>query len=128
MERALRMIMAFTYLPGFVTLVFRGMPTVWRGRHRLLRGWLLCRPAGSPGRQTWAAMARGPPATRTAWRWGRRLPAASGTVPLLGSWLAPERVAPWPIRMKLRALITASATFGHAASWPQPLNALFLRQ
>ena len=21
------------YLPGFVTLVFRGMPTVWRGRH-----------------------------------------------------------------------------------------------
>ena len=28
------MLMAFTYLPGFVTLVFRGMPTVWRGRHR----------------------------------------------------------------------------------------------
>ena len=34
LEMALRMLMAFTYLPGFVTLVFRGMPTVWRGRHR----------------------------------------------------------------------------------------------
>jgi hypothetical protein len=33
---ALLMLIAFTYLPGFVTLVFRGMPTVWRGRHRLL--------------------------------------------------------------------------------------------
>jgi hypothetical protein len=30
------MLIAFTYLPGFVTLVFRGMPTVWRGRHRLI--------------------------------------------------------------------------------------------
>jgi hypothetical protein len=33
------MMMAFTYLPGFVTLVFRGMPTVWRGRHRLILCW-----------------------------------------------------------------------------------------
>jgi hypothetical protein len=30
------MLIAFTYLPGFVTMVFRGMPTVWRGRHRLI--------------------------------------------------------------------------------------------
>jgi hypothetical protein len=27
---ALRMMIAFTDLPGFVTMVFRGMPTVWR--------------------------------------------------------------------------------------------------
>jgi hypothetical protein len=41
LEMTLRMMMAFTYLPGFVTLVFRGMPTVWRGRHRLLLCWLV---------------------------------------------------------------------------------------
>jgi hypothetical protein len=28
LEMRLRMMMAFTYLPGFVTMVFRGMPTV----------------------------------------------------------------------------------------------------
>jgi hypothetical protein len=32
------MLIAFTYLPGFVTVVFRGMPTVWRGRHQLIFG------------------------------------------------------------------------------------------
>jgi hypothetical protein len=32
------MLLAFTSLPGFVTLVFRGMPTVWRGRHRSCHG------------------------------------------------------------------------------------------
>ena len=46
------MLIAFTYLPGFVTLVFRGMPTVWRGRHRLIFCWLICMLAVSPGRKT----------------------------------------------------------------------------
>ena len=43
------MLIAFTYLPGFVTLVFRGMPTVWRGRHRLLLCWLVFMQAVHPG-------------------------------------------------------------------------------
>ena len=46
------MLIAFTYLPGFVTLVFRGMPTVWRGRHRLIFCWLIFMQAVSPGRKT----------------------------------------------------------------------------
>jgi hypothetical protein len=33
------MLIACTYLPAFVTVVFRSMPLVWRGRHRLM----LCR-------------------------------------------------------------------------------------
>ena len=42
LERALHMLIAFTYLAGFVTMVFRGMPTVWRGRHaRLIFCWLI---------------------------------------------------------------------------------------
>jgi len=43
------MLIAFTYLPGFVTLVFRGMPTVWRGRHRLIFCWLIFMQAVHPG-------------------------------------------------------------------------------
>jgi hypothetical protein len=49
---ALPMLIAFTYLPGFVTMVFRGMPTVWRGRHRLIFCWLIFMQAVSPGRKT----------------------------------------------------------------------------
>ena len=58
LEMALRMLMAFTYLPGFVTLVFRGMPIVWRGRHRLLFCWLAFMQAVHPGRHTLEEMAR----------------------------------------------------------------------
>ena len=90
------MLIAFTYLPGLVTLVFRGMPTVWRGRHRLLFCWLIFMQAVSPGRQTWEEMARWTPATIPAWRFGRVLKAAYGTVPLLVSWLAQALMATLP--------------------------------
>jgi hypothetical protein len=46
------MLIAFTYLPGFVTLVLHGMPTVWRGRHRLIFCWLIFMQAVHPGRHT----------------------------------------------------------------------------
>jgi hypothetical protein len=67
------MMMAFTYLPGFVTVVFRGLPTVWRGRHRLIFCWLVFMQAVHPGRHTLEEMARWTPATITAWRFGRLL-------------------------------------------------------
>ena len=76
LEMALRMLMAFTYLPGFVTLVFRGMPTVWRGRHRLVFCWLIFVQAVHPGRHTLEEMARWTPSAITAWRFGRLLKAA----------------------------------------------------
>ena len=90
------MLIACTYLPGFVTMVFRGMPTVWRGRPRLLFCWLLCIQAVPPGRKTLAEMARWTPATITAWRFGRLLKAASGNVHLLGSGLAQDLLATLP--------------------------------
>ena len=64
------------------------MPTVWRGRHRLLFCWLIFMPAVSPGRKTLAAMARWTPATITAWRFGRLLKAAYWHVHLLVHWVA----------------------------------------
>jgi len=85
------MLIAFTYLPGFVTLIFRGMPTVWRGRHRLI-----FMQAVHPGRKTLEEMARWTPATITAWRFGRLLKAAYWNVHLLVSWLAQDLVATLP--------------------------------
>jgi hypothetical protein len=93
---ALRMLMAFTYLPGFVTLVFRGMPTVWRGRHRLIFCWLVFMQAVHPGRHTLEEMARWTPAAITAWRWGRLLKAAYWNVHLIVSWLAQDLLATLP--------------------------------
>jgi hypothetical protein len=87
---------AFTYLPGFVTVVFRGMPSVWRGRHRLLLCWLIFMQAVHPGRHTLEEMARWTPATVTAWRFGRLLKAMYWNIHLLVSWFAQELVATLP--------------------------------
>src|SRR6267143_1351411 len=90
------MLIAFTYLPGFVTMVFRGMPTVWRGRHRLIFCWLIFMQAVHPGRKTLAEMAKWTPATITAWRFGRLLKATYWNVHLLVSWLAQDLMATLP--------------------------------
>ncbi len=90
------MMIAFTYLPGFVTIVLRGMPTVWRGRHRLIFCWLIFMQAVSPGRKTLEEMARWTPVTITAWRFGRLLKATYWHVHLLVSWLAQDLVATLP--------------------------------
>ena len=90
------MLIACTSLPGFVTLVFRGMPTVWRGRHRLIFCWLIFMQAVSPGRKTLEEMARWTPVTITAWRFGRLLKATYWHVHLLVSWLAQDLVATLP--------------------------------
>jgi len=77
-------------------MVFRGMPTVWRGRHRLIFCWLICMQAVSPGRKTLEERARWTPAAITAWRFGRLLKAASWHVPLLVSWLAQDLLTTLP--------------------------------
>jgi hypothetical protein len=96
MERALHMMMAFTYLPGCVTMVFRGMPTVWRGRHRLILCWLVCMQAVHPGRNTLEEMAKWTPAAITAWRLGRLLKATDWNVHVLVSWLVQDLLATLP--------------------------------
>jgi hypothetical protein len=96
MKMALRMMIAFTYLPGFVTMVFRGMPTVWRGRHRLLFCWLVFMQAVHPGRKTLEEMARWTPTAITAWRFGRLLKATYWNVHLLVSWLAQDLLMTLP--------------------------------
>ena len=115
MEMALRMMMAFTYLPAFVTVVWRGMPTVWRGRHRLLLCWLIFMQAVSPGRKTLEERARWTPATMTAWRFGRLRKATYGNVPLIVRWLAQDLVTTLPPPMACCSSLETEVTPTHAA-------------
>jgi hypothetical protein len=77
---------AVTYLPFFVTILFRGMPGIWNSRHRLLLCWLVFMQALSPGRKTLEALARWTPGSITAWRWRRVLKAAYWHLHLLRAW------------------------------------------
>ena len=81
---------AITYVPFFVTLLFRGMPGIWKSRHRLLLCWLVFMPALYPGRKTLEELARWTPGSITAWRWRRVLKAAYWNIHLLVEWWVQE--------------------------------------
>jgi hypothetical protein len=64
-----------TYLPAFVTRLFRGMPGAWKDQHRLILIWLIAMQALFPGRKTVAELARWTPIDITEWRFRRLLKA-----------------------------------------------------
>jgi len=74
---------AITYVPLFVTILFRGMPGIWKSRHRLILCWLVFLQALYPGRKTLAELARWTPGSITAWRLRRVLKAAYWNIHLL---------------------------------------------
>jgi len=88
--------MAVTYLPLFVTLLFRGMPGMWKGRHRLTLCWLIVMQALFPGRKTLEELARWSPAHVTVWRFRRLLKAAYWDVHLLIDWWVQEALRTLP--------------------------------
>ena len=76
-----------TYLPVFVTLVFRGMPGIWKDRHRLVLIWLIVMQALFPGRKTVTELARWTPLELTTLRFRRLLKAADWDVHgLVAGW------------------------------------------
>ena len=81
---------AVTYLPFFVTILFRGMPGIWKSRHRLLLCWLVFMQALYPGRKTLEELARWTPGSITAWRLRRVLKAAYWHSHLLIAWWVQE--------------------------------------
>jgi Transposase DDE domain len=85
-----------TYLPLFVTLLFRGMPGMWKNRPRLMLCWLVVMHALFPGRKTLAELARWTPAQVTAWRWRRLLKASYWEVHLLIAWWFQEAMQTLP--------------------------------
>ena len=81
---------AVTYLPLFVTILFRGMPGIWKSRHRLILCWLVFMQALDPGRKTLEELARWTPAAITTWRFRRLLKASYWHVHLLVAWWVQE--------------------------------------
>jgi len=88
--------LTITYVPLFVTVLFRGMPGMWKSRHRLILCWLVCMQALYPGRKTLAELARWTPAQVTVWRFRRLLKASYWNVHLLVEWWAQEALATLP--------------------------------
>jgi hypothetical protein len=85
-----------TYLPLFVTILFRGMPGIWKGRHRLMLCWLVCMQALFPGHKTLEELARWTPTQITAWRFRRMLKASYWNVHLLLEWWVQEALKTLP--------------------------------
>jgi hypothetical protein len=77
---------AVTYLPLCVTILFRGMPGVWQHRHRLVLCWLMVMHALFPGRKTLEERARWTPGSSTVWRFRRVRKAAYWDVHVLVAW------------------------------------------
>jgi hypothetical protein len=85
-----------TYLPLFVTILFRGMPGIWKSRHRLILCWLIFMQALYPGRKTLEELARWTPIQVTAWRFRRVLKAAYWDIHLLVEWWVQEALTTLP--------------------------------
>jgi DDE family transposase len=87
---------AVTYLPLLVTILFRGMPGIWKSRHRLILCWLVFMQALYPGRKTLEELSRWTPAAITAWRFRRLLKASYWNVHLLLEWWVQEALNTLP--------------------------------
>jgi hypothetical protein len=85
-----------TYLPLCVTILFRGMPGIWKSRHRLMLCWLVVMQALFPGRKTLEELTRWTPAYVTVWRLRRLLNAAYWDVHLLVAWWVEEALRSLP--------------------------------
>jgi hypothetical protein len=77
-------------------MLFRGMPGVWKGRHRLILCWLVCMQALFPGQKTLEELARWTPASITVWRFRRLLKASYWSIHLLVAWWAEEALRTLP--------------------------------
>ena len=85
-----------TYLPLFVTILFRGMPGIWKSRHRLILCWLVFMQALYPGRKTLEELARWTPAQITVWRFRRLLKASYWNIHVLVEWWVQEALNTLP--------------------------------
>jgi hypothetical protein len=85
-----------SYLPGFVKVLFKGMPGVWKHRHLLVLDWLVLLQAVVPGRKTIRELSRRSPAHITEWRLRRLLKASYWTVQHLIAWWAEEAMSAFP--------------------------------
>jgi hypothetical protein len=90
------MMVKLSYLPGFVKVLFVGMPGVWKSRHLLVLYWLVFLQAVVPGRKTIAELSRWSPAHIPEWRLRRVLKAGYWTLQQLVTWWADEAIICFP--------------------------------
>src|SRR5256885_11220024 len=93
---ALDAMVTVTYVPLFVTMLFRGMPGLWKGRHRLMLCWLVFMQALFPGHKTLEELARWTPAQVTACRLRRVLTVGRLKIALAVAWADPKAVHTQP--------------------------------
>jgi len=114
---------AVTYLPLFVTILFRGMPGVWQHRHRLVLCWLIVMQALFPGRKTLEELARWTPGSITVWRLRRVLKAAYWDVHLLVAWWVAEELQTLPPPRTgysiLWGMAVSNPSGGRRIPWPK---------
>jgi len=72
-----------THLPFFVAIIFRGMPGVWKNRHKLIFCWFVYTQALTPNKKTVAELCKWSPAAITEWRFRRFLDATYVNIDLI---------------------------------------------
>ena len=90
------LMLKLTYLPAFITIVFRGMPGVWKSQHRLLLCWLIMMQAVYPGRKMLQELARWSPQAVIEWRLRHLLKASYWSIHIIVEWLAQDVMAQLP--------------------------------
>jgi len=85
-----------THLPDFVAIIFRGLPGVWKNRHRLIFCWFVYSQALTPNKKTVTELSKWSPANITEWRLRRFLDATYININLLLSWFAEEAIKGFP--------------------------------
>src|ERR687894_232127 len=104
-----QIMLMLTYLPAFITLVFRDMPGVWKSQHRLMLCWVVVMQALYPGRKTLEDLSRWSPAAITSWRLRRLLKASYWSIHVLVEWLANDVIATLPLPKTVSCLKLATA-------------------
>jgi hypothetical protein len=85
-----------TYLPDFVRVLFRGMPEVFRHRHRLVFCWLVLIQMIFSGPRTLKGISAVAPSHIAEWHFRRLLSAGYWSLQLLLNWFAEAAIKSFP--------------------------------
>ena len=87
---------ALTYLPMFIKVLFKEMPSIFRNRHQLVFCWLIVIQAVYPGRKTLKGLSESASSFATEWRFRRLLKAGYWSIYALLYWFAEQVINNFP--------------------------------
>jgi len=87
---------SFTCLPPATRILFKGMPGVWRHRHRMVFCWLIVMQIVTSGARTLSGLSQSAPGFVTEWRFRRLLSAGYWSLKVLLHWFAEEAIKSLP--------------------------------